>query len=117
MRHHPFGRRFLRGCGTDVGVEIEPDDASETQRQILEQSLGDEAQLNVPLVSRELAADVLPVKFGLALHILLTAAAVDRGHVLHPEVIGVGPDGVNGLLEADLDLEAPAVKANNLQRF
>ena len=116
LRDDPLGRRFLRGGGADIGVEIEPGHAPEAQRQVLEQPLGDEAQLNVSLVGGELAADVLPVKLGLALHILLAAAAVDGIHVLHPEVIRVGPDGVNGLLEADLNLEAPAVKANNLQR-
>ena len=47
---------------------------------------------------------------------LLTAAAVEGIHVLHPEVIRVGPDGGNGLLEADFNFEAPALKADNLQR-
>jgi hypothetical protein len=42
-------------------VEIEPGHTAESQRQILEQPLGDEAQLNVPLVSGELAAEVLTV--------------------------------------------------------
>ena len=82
----------------------------------MEQSLGDEAQLNVPFISSELPANVLPVKLGLALHILFAAAAADGIHVLHPEVIRVGPDGVNGLFEADFNFEAPAVEANNLQR-
>src|SRR5216683_5748774 len=99
MRDDPFGRGFLRGCGADVRVEIEPGYAPETQRQVLQQSLSNEAQLNVPLVSGELAADVFAVKLGFALHILLAAAAVDGRHVLHPEVVSAGPDGVNGLLE------------------
>src|ERR1035441_179902 len=38
-------------------------------------------------------AGMLPVKLGLVLDILLTAAAVEGSHVLHPEVIRVGPDG------------------------
>src|SRR6266496_4181845 len=70
----------------------------------------------MPLVSGELASDVRPVSLGLTLHILFAAAAVDGGHVLHPEVIRVSPHGVNGLLEADFDFESPAVEANNLQR-
>src|SRR5213078_844531 len=53
--------------------------------------------------------------FGLGLQVLLAAATADGGHILHPEVIRVSPDGVNGLLEADLDFETPAVEANNLQ--
>src|SRR6266498_2339418 len=70
----------------------------------------------MPLVSGELASDVRPVSLGLTLHILFAAAAVDGGHVLHPEVISVSPHGVDGLLEADFDFEAPTVEANNFQR-
>ena len=70
----------------------------------------------MPLIGGQLAADVCPINLGLALHILLAAAAVDGGHVLHPEVISVSPHGVDGLLEADFDFEPPAIKANNLQR-
>ena len=110
MRHDPLRGRFLGRGGADVGVEIEPSHAAETHRQILGQSLSDEAQLDVSLVGGELAADVRPVGFGLALHILFAGAAVDGGHVLHPEVISVSPDCVNGLLEADFNFEPPAVE-------
>ena len=48
---------------------------------------------------------------------LRTVAAADGLHVLHPEMVGIGADGVNGLLEADFDFEAPAVKADDLQRY
>src|SRR5256886_2609601 len=116
MADDPFGRGFLRGRRADAGVEIEPGHTAEMDGQILEQSLGNEAQLDVPLVSGELTADVRAVNLGLSLHILLAAAAADGSHVLHPEVIRVSAHGVNGLLEADFDFEPPAVEANNLQR-
>lgn len=105
-----------RCCRTVGGVKIDPGAAPETQRQVVEQSLGDEALPNVPLVSGEFAANVLPVTRRLALHILLTAAAVDEIHVPLPEVIRVGPDGVNGLFEVDFNFDTPAVEANHLQR-
>jgi hypothetical protein len=85
-------------------------------RQVLEQSLADEAQLNVTFVGRQLAAEVFAVGFGLAMRVLRTIAAPDRVHVLHPEMVGVSADRVNGLLETDFDFEAPAVQANNFQR-
>src|SRR5437867_7263145 len=69
----------------------------------------------MPLVSGELAADVGAVNLRLALHILFAAAAADGSHVLHPEVIRISANGVNGLFEADFDFEPPAVEANNLQ--
>src|SRR5438552_18527614 len=115
VRDPPLGRRFLRGGRADVGVEIEPGHTAEAEGQILEQSLGNETRLDVPLVSGELAADVGAVNLRLALHILFAAAAADGSHVLHPEVIRVSANGVNGLLEADFDFEAPAVEANDLQ--
>src|SRR5438874_5147071 len=68
VRDHPLGRRFLRGGRADVGVEIEPGHTAEAEGQILEQSLGNETQLDVPLVSGELAADVGAVNLGLALY-------------------------------------------------
>src|SRR5437016_10948754 len=68
----------------------------------------------MPLVSGELAADVGAVNLRLALHILFAAAAADGSHVLHPEVICVSANGVNGLFEADFDFEPPAVEANDL---
>jgi len=57
-------------------VEIKASNAPETDGQILEQALGDEAQLNMPLVGGELTADVCPVNLGLPLHKLLAAAAI-----------------------------------------
>src|SRR6059036_3079807 len=115
MANDPFRRVVFRGGGADIGVEIEPSDAPEAERQVLEHSLGNQTQLDMPLVSGELAADVGAVNLRLALHILFAAAAADGSHVLHPEVIRVNANGVNGLFEADFDFEPPAVEANDLQ--
>ena len=42
-------------------MKIGPDGAAESHRQILEQSLGDEAQLDVAFIGRQLAAQGLAV--------------------------------------------------------
>jgi len=63
LSHDPFRRRLLRCGGADIGVEIEPGDAPEIERQALHESLRDEPQLNVSLISGQLAAEVLPVAF------------------------------------------------------
>ena len=81
LRDNPFRGWFLRGCGADIGVEVEPGHTPETDGQILQQSLSDKAQLDVPFVGAELSADVLPVEFRFALHVLLATAAVNGGHV------------------------------------
>ena len=98
-------------------MEIEPDGAAEGHGQILEQALGDEAQLDVTFIGSQLAADRLAIAFGLAVGMLRAVAAPDRFHVLHPEVIGINADGVNGLFETDFDFEAPAVEADDFQGF
>jgi len=98
VRDDPFRRGFLGRGGADVGMEMQPDGAAERYRQILEQALGDEAQLDVTFIGRQLAADRLAVVLRLAAGMLRAVATPDRFHVLHPEVVGISPDGVNGLL-------------------
>ena len=56
------------------------------------------------------------LSLGFAVQVLIAAAPPDGGHGAHPEVIGIGAHGVNGLLEARLDLEAPAVETDHVQR-
>ena len=64
-------------------------------------------------VSRNFASDLSSVDGALAMEVLITVTATDGSHVSHPEVIGIGADGVDGRLETDLDLEAPPIKAND----
>lgn len=84
-------------------------------RQILEQALDDDTNLDVALVSSYFSADLLAVAFGFAVEVLVTTAASDGGHVLHPEMIGICSDGVYCLFEADLNLIAQTIKLNDLQ--
>ena len=98
-------------------MEIRPGGAAESNGQVLQQSLGDKAQLDMAFVGRQLAANRLAVTLRLAMRVLRTLPAPDRIHVLHPEVEGIGADGVNGLLETDLDFEPPAIEADDLQRL
>ena len=43
---------------------------------------------------------------------LITAAPMNRFHVAHPEVVGIGSHRVNGLFEADFDFEPPSVETD-----
>jgi len=63
MRNHPLGGGVLRGSRANEGVEIEPDGTPEVERQIVKQTLGDESQLDVPLIGSEFASDVLATGF------------------------------------------------------
>src|SRR5437879_5242859 len=47
--------------------------------------------------------------------VLVALAPLQRGHGVHPKMISVGTQGVNGLPEARLNLEAPGVEADDVQ--
>ena len=63
------------------------------------------------------AADLLSVELGLHVEVLVTLPATGRGHQLHPEVVGIGPQDVNRLAESDLDLEAVTVEHEHVERM
>ena len=69
----------------------------------------------MPLIGTNFPADLLAVAFGLAVEVSVTTAASDGGHEPHPEVITVGADGMNGLLETNLDLIAQTIELNDPQ--
>ena len=48
--------------------------------------------------------------------LLVAAAAPDGPHVLHPKVVSVSSDGVDGLFEAHFNFEPPAIEADYVQR-
>ena len=96
-------------------MEIEPDQSAKAERQVLEQPLSDEPELEVALVSGQFAADVLAIEGRAVIEDLIAAAPADRLHVAHPEVVSVGSDRVNGLLEADFDFESPSVETDDVQ--
>ena len=99
--------------GAQPTAEAAPDGLGMEDGQVLKQPLDDEANLDVSLIGGEFAPDLRPVAVGLAVGVLVTVAPADGGHGLHPEMVGIGADGVNGLLEADLNFEAPTVELDD----
>ena len=85
------------------------------ERQILQQPLGDATELDVAMVGGEFTVYVIAVRFGFAMQILITGAASDRRHGHHPEMVGIGAQRMQGLLESDLDLEPITVTGDQLQ--
>src|ERR1035437_7696848 len=113
---HGLGRTAIEFDGSEVVVGTMPADAAQADGQVNHQSLGDKTQLPVALIGGEFAANPLAVAFGFAVQVLVAAATAEGGHGLHPKVIGIGAQRVNGLLETDLDFESPAVEADDVQR-
>ena len=74
-------------------------------RKVVEQPLSNETDLDVAVVGVDLPADGVSVRAALPVEKLVSLTVSNWGHGLHPEVIGVGAEGMEGLLEGDLDLE------------
>ena len=107
----------MRGAhGAQPGAEVAPDQSRVEGGEALEETLGDEADLDVAVVGVELSADGRAVGGRLAVQELVALKAAQRGHRAHPEMIGPGADGVEGLFERDLDLEAQGVESDDLGR-
>ena len=49
------------------------------------------------------------------MQILIARTPLDGRHGRHPEVIGIGSHGMNGLLETDLNFETPAIELDDLK--
>ena len=84
--------------------------------QALELALGDDAQLHVTMIGGEFAAELIPIQVGLPVQILVTGKARPWFRGLHPELIPIGSNGVDGLLEGHFNFEAHTVELNNLER-
>jgi hypothetical protein len=116
------GDDHLGERGVDVGCaqptsEEAPDSVVMEDGQVLEESLDDETDLDVACVGGDFAPNLRAVAVGLVMEVLIAVAAAEGPHGFHPEVLGIGADGVNGLLETDFDFEPPAVKLEDGQRI
>lgn len=80
----------------------------------MKESLGDEAELDVAMVSIEFALDAFSVFEGFAVKVLISRFAGDGFHGHHPEVVGEGAEGAKCLLERDFDFEANSVEADDV---
>ena len=113
MGDDQFGGRRGAVGGTQPTAEAAPDGLGMEDGQVLKQPLDDEANLDVPLIGLQFAPDLRPVAVGLAVEVLVALAPADGSHGLHPEMAGIGADGVDGLLEADLNFKAPPVELDD----
>ena len=91
-----------------------PDELGLERRETLEDALSHQADLNMPMIGRQLAADAAPIFFGLTVEELIALPTLARPHGHHPEVIGPRSDGVESVLEGEFDFEAQGVEADNL---
>jgi hypothetical protein len=81
----------------------------------LQQALCDEAKLDVALICVDLASDGVAVSLGFAVQVLIAAYPAHRRHGRHPEVIAIGADDAQRLLERHSDLESQAIDTDDIQ--
>lgn len=77
--------------------------------------MNDDPTLDVQMIGVEFTPNLTTIAFGTAVQMLRLVAASDGLHGFHPEVVGEGADGMDGLFEGHFDFEAPAVELNNRQ--
>src|SRR5712691_1596553 len=111
----PFRRGPVGLGGADVGIEIAPRYPRKDQRQVLQETLGDEADLDVAFIGGEFAADGLAVLGRLAVQVLVALDPAQGRHGAHAEMVSVGAHVVDGWTETSLNREAPSVEANDIQ--
>ena len=89
----------IRSHGAQPGAEGGPDEAGVGGGEELGEPLGDESDLDVAMIGGDFAADGISVVIRLPMEVLVSVAAVDGDHGFHPEAIGIGAEGVDGLFE------------------
>src|SRR5208283_546780 len=109
-----LGGRDARANGAQPGPEGVPDELGIRDREVVKQSMADDACLDEDVVGVELALDAVAVLGRGAVKMLVAIVAAQRLHVLHPEVIAERTDLAHSLLEGELDLESQAVETNDL---
>ena len=82
---------------------------------MLEEALGDAAELDIGVVSGQLAADRGAVGLGGAVQVLIAIAPAQGLQAFHPEVIAVGTEDMHSLAKAHLDPEPVAVELKDFE--
>ena len=82
-----FGGGETRSDRAKPGAERSPDQRRHRGGEQLKHALGDESELDVPVIGRQFAADGVAVDGRFAVEILVAAFAADGDHGRHPEVM------------------------------
>ena len=110
-----FGRRQTRTDRPNPRAKRAPNQPRDRGRQYLKQSLRDESELNVAVISRHFPSYGITVGFGFSVEMLVAAFARQRRHGRHPEVIGIHPDDAERLFEGHFDFEPQSIDSDDLQ--
>ena len=106
-RVHPYSLgRWRRGVHrASPAAAGAPDLSTAVQRQILLQPLSDAAQLYIAMIGLKFTAPLAAVVVGVAMQVRIATAPGQWAHSLHPEVIGIRAQRVEGLFEGNFDAD------------
>jgi len=68
------------------------------------------------MIGPHFSDNLIPVGFAFSVQVLIARLIRARGHDRHPEVISIGTDGIEGLLEKDFDFESEAIETKDVHR-
>jgi len=111
-----FGRGNSRSDGADPRAEVTPNESRMKDGKDLEQTLSDDAGLEMTMVGADFASDLLAIEIAFVVEMLVAGTPGNGRHGLHPKMIPISADGMDGLFEGDFDFEARAIKGDDLQR-
>ena len=83
--------------------------------EYLQEALCDDSELDVAMVGGDLASDGASVSIRFAVQVLVSPDAPYWRHGRHPEVVAIGADDTECLLEGQFDLESQAIDADDIQ--
>lgn len=81
----------------------------------MEQTLSDDAGLEMTMVGAGFASDLLAIEIAFVVEMLVAGTPGNGRHGLHPKMIPISADGMDGLFEGDFDFEAHAIKGDVLK--
>jgi len=67
------------------------------------------------MIGPDFSANVISVGLAFSVQILIARLIGTRRHARHPEVIRIGSEGIEGLLEGDFDFESEPIDSKDVQ--
>lgn len=68
------------------------------------------------VIGPHFSGEVISVGWALSVQVLIARSIGARRHGGHPEVIGIGSEGIEGLFESDFDFESEPIESKDVQR-
>lgn len=110
-----FGGWLVGFHGSQPTAKLFPNGCREIDSEVLQETLGNTTDLYITVVGFEFSSNRLSIGFRFVVDVLIAGVIGNGFHRLHPEVISIGTDNVNGVSETEFDFEAIAVDGDDIE--